>query len=120
LIGADLYYQTSGERFRIGFGAKIYSIILFSAVIPSIYAEFNTRRFAAAIQAGAIPIMFSMVVPIGASMEFSMLSVSGWFKITERFRVGAIGYYDFKMPALIPLFVVSARWTLAGADDAGS
>jgi hypothetical protein len=123
-IEADLYYQTSGEKYRFGFGAKIYSLIFASIAIPSVYAEMNLERFAATAQFGIIPMVLSLYVPL-MPLPVADISVSAWFKATEKFKIGftamlislipygLYNYYDTYN--FLPVYAVSLRWTLAGA-----
>jgi hypothetical protein len=116
LIGADLYYQTSGEKYRLGFGAKIYSLISASIVIPSIYAEMNLERFSAIAQFGAAPIVIAGFIPFIA-LPVADISASAWFKVTKRFKIGGsamlIAVFPYEFYA--PVYALSFRWTLAGA-----
>jgi hypothetical protein len=123
-IAADLYYQTSGEQYRFGFGGRVYSLIFASILIPSVYAELNLERFAANAQFGIMPMVLSIYIPL-IPLPAMDISVSAWFKATERFKIGCTAmlilpisysyYSSYSTYVFLPVCAVSLRWTLAGS-----
>jgi hypothetical protein len=113
---AGLYYQTGGEHMRIGFGAKLYTVLLASVIIPSVFAEFDIGPVVLGLHAGIMPIFVVLSSFPTAFTDVAGVSASAWLGITEIMSLGvsAFSLFDLRNETASDIgFLLCVRWTPA-------
>ena len=110
---AGLYYTFGAGPLNLGVGARMYSLILLSALWPNVIAEMDLGPAVLQAQLGGGAFMFfGLVSEIHAGAVF-IPDLSVWFKLGRTLRLGggAMGLFieDFAATALPVVFYVGAK-----------
>jgi hypothetical protein len=86
---AGLYYTFGAGPVDIGLGARMYSLILLSAIWPNVIAELELGPAVLEAQLGGGAFMFFGVISEVQTGSVFIPDLSAWFKLGKTLRVGA-------------------------------
>jgi hypothetical protein len=85
---AGLYYTFGAGPLNLGIGARMYSLILLSALWPNMIAELDLGPVILEAQLGGGAFMFFGVVSSTQTGAVFIPDLSAWFKLGKTLRVG--------------------------------
>jgi hypothetical protein len=86
---AGLYYTFGAGPVDIGLGARMYSLILLSAIWPNVIAELELGPAILEAQLGGGAFMFFGLVSSVQTGSVFIPDLSAWFKLGKTLRIGA-------------------------------
>jgi hypothetical protein len=110
---AGLYYTFGAGPLNLGVGARMYSLVLLSALWPNVIAELDLGPAVLQAQVGGGAFMFfGLVSEIHTGAVF-IPDLSAWFKLGKTLRLGggAMGLFieEFAETALPVVFYIGAK-----------
>lgn len=86
---AGLYYTFGAGPLNLGVGARMYSVVLLSALWPNVIAELELGRAVLQAQVGGGAFMFFGLISSTQTGAVFIPDLSAWLKLGKTLRVGA-------------------------------
>ncbi len=104
---AGLYYTIAAGPVTLGFGARLYSLVLVSAMWPNVIAEVDVGPLVLEGQVGGGAFMIFGLVSDMQTGKVFFPDISAWFKLGKTLRLGggAMGLYIKDLAADVIPFV---------------
>jgi hypothetical protein len=98
----QMYYMLGGGLLNVGFGARIYTVLLINFLYPSIVGEIHLGQFDVNLNVGGLWGVLFGIGPTWETTDFARwftADLSAGYRITDWFRIGvgafAIGLTDY-------------------------
>ena len=112
---AGLYYTFGAGPLELGVGARMYSLVLLSALWPNVIAEMDLGRVVLEAQLGGGAFLFFGVLSSTQTGSVFIPDLSAWLKLGKTLRIGggAMGLFidelaDTAMPVVFYIGVKDA------------
>jgi len=110
---AGLYYTLGAGPLNLGFGARMYSLVLVSALWPNVIAELDLGPAVLQAQLGGGAFLFFGLISSTQTGAVFIPDLSAWFKLGKTLRIGGgvMGLFieDLADAALPVVFYVGAK-----------